>query len=320
MRISTAQIYSNGTNGILKLQSDIYKIQNQEATGKKVVNPSDDPVAAAQILLVSQAKSVNELYIDNQGTASSTLSSLDSTLQSIYDELSDVYSSAVQAGNASYSDAQRADIATELSQNLTNLLSLANTQDGNGRYIFAGTKSTTEPFTVNTGADSTTDYSSSGNSYVTYNGNDGEQALQVGTSQYVTTNETGSNVFMRVKDESGTATGGSVFDAVQNLVEYLNTAGGTASDAEYTQALSDIQAAMDTVSIRQAAVGASESALTTMTSISEDKKTQYEARLSDLQDLDLVAATTEITLKQTQLSAAASSFASSSQLSLFDYI
>jgi flagellar hook-associated protein 3 FlgL len=320
MRISTAQIYSSGTNGLLKLQSDIYKIQNQEATGKRVVNPSDDPVAAAQILQVSQAKSVNKLYSDNQSTASSTLSTLDTTLQSVYDELSSVYSSAVQAGNASYSDAQRSDLATQLKQNLTNLLSLANTQDGNGRYVFAGTKSTTEPFTVNTGADSTTNYSSSGNSYVNYNGNDGKQELQVGASQYVTTNETGSDVFMSVKDGTGTATGGSVFDAVQNLVEYLNTPGGSASDAEYTQALNNIQAAMDTVSIRQAAVGSSETALTTMTSISDDKKTQYEARLSDLQDLDLVSAQTEVELKKAQLTAAASSFASTSKLSLFDYI
>jgi flagellar hook-associated protein 3 FlgL len=320
MRISTAQMYDSGTSGILKLQSDLYKIQNQEGTGKKVNNPSDDPVAAAQILQVSQSKSVNESYIKNQDTASSTLSTLDTTMSSIYTELSDIYSSAVQAGNASYSDAQRSDIATELSQRLTNLLSLANTQDGNGNYIFAGTKSTTQPFSLNTSASSTTDYSSSGNSYVNYNGNDGKQVLQVGTSQYVTTNETGSAVFMSVKDGTGAATGGSVFDSVQNLVEYLHTSGASASNTEYTKALSDIQAAMDTVSIRQAAVGANENSLTSITSVSDDKKTQYEARLSDLQDLDYVSAQTELSLKQTQLSAAASSFASSSKLSLFNYI
>lgn len=320
MRVSTSQIYNSGTTGILDLQTELNKIQNQMSTGKKVVTPADDPIAAAQAVVVTQSKSVNDLYLSNLATASSTLGTLDNTLVGVYDELDSIYSSAVQAGNASYSDAQRAAIASELERHQESLLAMANMQDGTGRYIFSGTKSTTQPFTLNASANAAAEYNSSGNSYVNYNGNDGQQLLQIGASMDMAINELGSDVFVRVKDASGNSTGRSVFDSIQNLVTLLKTPGASVSNADYQQALGDIQASMDTIAVRQAAVGAKESALEGLTNSAEDKKVQYKDRLSTLQDLDYVAAQTSLTLKQTQLTAAASSFASSSKLSLFSYI
>lgn len=324
MRISTQQLYSGGVSGIQRLQSNLYTLQNQIDTGRKIVTPKDDPVGAAQALVVSQAKSVNALYIKNQGAAATKLNTLDSTLTGVNDELQHIYEKAVAAGNGSYSDANRAAIATELSERLTSLIGLANTQDGTGRYVFAGFQSTTQPFSLSGNSASGTNptaYSlSPANSYVNYNGDDGLQTLQVTASDSIETNLPGSDVFMRVKDSSGNATGRSVFDAIQNMVEFLKTPGGSASLSTYTTALSDISAAMDTVATGLAAVGARVSSLESMTNTASDRKLQYEEQLSNLLDIDDVSALTAVSQQKLQLEAAQSTFALTSKLSLFDYI
>lgn len=320
MRISTSQIFNGGTSGILDVQSSVYKLTNQMSAGTKILTPEDDPVAAAKVVVVTQSQNVNKLYSSNQGTASTTLATLDSTLSNIYDELNSIYSAATGAGNGAYSDSQRADIATELSERLDNLVNLANSRDGNGRYIFGGTKSTTQPFTLNASADSSVDYNVSTNSYVTYNGNDAQQTLQVGSSQFVTLNESGSGLFMQVKDSSGTATGASVFDAVQNMIEYLNTPGADPSSTEYTTALSNISAAMDTIAVRQASVGARESALEGMTNVASERDSNYTEELSNLQHLDYTKAASDLAQKKLQLEAAQSAFSATAKLSLFSYI
>ena len=52
MRISTSQIYDAGSRGILGSQSGLYRIQNQISSGRKFLSAQDDPVAAAQVLLL----------------------------------------------------------------------------------------------------------------------------------------------------------------------------------------------------------------------------------------------------------------------------
>lgn len=305
MRISTMQIYNGGTAGIQKLQSDLYSAQNQVSTERRIVTPKDDPIGAAQALMVTQAGAVNELYLKNQGTADSKLSALDSTLQGINDELVGIYEKSIAAGNGAYSDSDRKAIAAELTERLDSLISLANTQDGNGRYVFAGFQSTTKPFS---------------GSPVVYAGDDGQQKLQVTASQYVTTNLSGNDVFMNVVDANGVSTGQSMFQSVQDMITFLNTPGGSAGSPAYTTALSNISASIDNVLRNQATVGARQSSLESMTNTAEDRVVQYAQQLSDIEDLDYAKAITEISQKKLQLDATQATFAKTAQLSLFDYI
>lgn len=331
MRVSTLQMNSTGVGGIQRLQSELYSLQNQVNTGRKIVTPKDDPVASAQVLLVSQSKEVNAQYITNQEAASTKLSALDDTLSGVNDELLNIYDKALAAGNGSYSNSDRAAIAAELSERLKSLVSLANTQDGTGRYVFGGMQSTSAPFQLSGNAPSATNPgyaltvvapAVTANPYVNYNGDDGLQKLQVGASTFVDTNLPGSEVFMRIRDGSGNATGRSVFDAVQNMVNFLNTPAttATASDATYTMALSDISAAMDTVSRSRATVGARLSSLDSMAVTSGDRKLQYESHLSTLRDLDYAEALTAVSQQKLQLDAAQATYAATAKLSLFDYI
>ena len=305
MRISTMQIYNGGTAGIQNLQSDLYSAQNQVSTGRRIVTPKDDPIGAAQALMVTQAGAVNELYLKNQGAADSKLSALDSTLQGINEELVNIYEKSIAAGNGAYSDSDRKAIAAELTERLDSLVSLANTQDGNGRYVFAGFQSTTKPFS---------------GSPITYAGDDGQQKLQVTASQFVTTNLSGNDVFVNVVDANGVSTGQSMFQSVQDMITFLNTPGGSAGSPAYTDALKNISAAIDNVLRNQATVGARQSSLESMSNTAEDRKVQYAQQLSAIEDLDYAKAITEISQKKLQLEATQATFAKTAQLSLFSYI
>ena len=305
MRISTMQIYNGGTAGIQNLQSDLYSAQNQVSTRRRIVTPKDDPIGAAQALMVTQAGAVNELYLKNQGAADSKLSALDSTLQGINEELVNIYEKSIAAGNGAYSDSDRKAIAAELTERLDSLVSLANTQDGNGRYVFAGFQSTTKPFS---------------GSPITYAGDDGQQKLQVTASQFVTTNLSGNDVFVNVVDANGVSTGQSMFQSVQDMITFLNTPGGSAGSPAYTDALKNISASIDNVLRNQATVGARQSSLESMSNTAEDRKVQYAQQLSAIEDLDYAKAITEISQKKLQLEATQATFAKTAQLSLFSYI
>lgn len=311
MRISTMQIYNGGTAGIQNLQSDLYSAQNQVSTRRRIVTPKDDPIGAAQALMVTQAGAVNELYLKNQGAADSKLSALDSTLQGIKEELVNIYEKSIAAGNGAYSDSDRKAIAAELTERLDSLVSLANTQDGNGRYVFAGFQSTTKPFS---------------GSPVTYAGDDGQQKLQVTASQFVTTNLSGNDVFINVLDANNnpiTDVNGNpatMFQSVQDMITFLNTPGGSAGSPAYTDALKNISASIDNVLRNQATVGARQSSLESMSNTAEDRKVQYAQQLSAIEDLDYAKAITEISQKKLQLEATQATFAKTAQLSLFSYI
>lgn len=203
MRISTGQIYDNGTLGIQRNQSSLYKLQNQIATGRRFLTPEDDPVAAAQALVVTQSKDVNAQHADNQGSASSQLGLVDSQLNSLVDLLNNVRDRVVQAGNSgAMTNSDRQAIATELEARLSELVGIANSQNGAGDYLFSGYKGATLPFAI----DGTTgEYA--------YAGDDGERLLQVSSSRQMAVNVAGSDVFMDIKGGNGTfttATGGNV--------------------------------------------------------------------------------------------------------------
>lgn len=194
MRISTSQIYDTGALNIQRNQSSLYKLQNQLSTGRRVLTPADDPVAAAQALLVSQSLEVNTQHTTNQGNAKSQLGLVDSQLNSLVDLLQNVRERIVQAGNtATLNSSDRQAIATELESRLGEMLGIANSQNGSGDYLFSGYQGATLPFAID----------SASGSYK-YFGDDGERLLQVSSSRQMAVNLAGSDVFMAARGGNGT--------------------------------------------------------------------------------------------------------------------
>ncbi|MEO8409737.1 MAG: flagellar hook-associated protein FlgL [Propionivibrio sp.] len=194
MRISTSQFYDAGALNIQRNQSALYKLQNQLSTGRRVLTPADDPVAAAQALLVSQNLGVNAQHTANQGAAASELGLVDSQLSTMVDLLQDVRDRLVQASSTgTVSSSDRAAIASELESRLGEMVGIANSQNGSGDYLFSGYQGATAPFAIDGGSGA-----------YRYFGDDGERLLQVSSSRQLAINVAGSEVFMNVKGGNGT--------------------------------------------------------------------------------------------------------------------
>lgn len=197
MRIGTSMMFQTSTTSMLDLQSSLFRLQNQLSTGRKVLTPADDPVAAAQALVVSQQKSVNDLFIDNQGNAGIQLAELENRIDGVTELLQAVKTRAVEAGNGAYSDSDRRTLAAEIRERYDELLGLANSSDAMGNYVFSGFRGATQPFSVS---------GSPGGRTLSYNGDDGRRQLQVGTNRIMDVSESGSDVFVRIPQGNGVFT------------------------------------------------------------------------------------------------------------------
>ncbi|OWW18800.1 flagellar hook-associated protein FlgL [Noviherbaspirillum denitrificans] len=196
IRISTNTIFDRGVARMGELQSDLARTQQQVSTGRRITSPSDDPVAAARALDVTQSKEINEKFAINRRNAQEGLVASEGALQNVTTLLQDVKTLVVSAGNGALDDTQRGYISTELKGRLEELIGLANSRDGAGAYIFAGYQSATQPFTASaTGA--------------TYAGDQGQRQMQVATSRQIEVGKHGYEMFERIASK-GVFTGSSI--------------------------------------------------------------------------------------------------------------
>ena len=194
MRISTSMMFDTGTQNMLQLQTNLYKLQNQMSTGRRILTPADDPVAAAQALEISQRQSINSQFMDNQGNAASQLTSLESAVRGASDLILNVISRAAEADNPNMSDLARQAIAYDINESFSQLLGMANSTDGLGQHAFSGFRGDTAPFAVS---------GSPGNRTASYQGDDGRRQLQVESGRLMDVSESGSDVFVRIPQGNG---------------------------------------------------------------------------------------------------------------------
>ena len=153
-------------------------------------SPSDDPVAAAQILGVNSELTRIDQYEDNADAAESHLQFEESLIDSGEESLQRIRELVLQANNATQSNDTRAAIAVEIEERLDELLALGNATNSNGEYVFAGFQSNTIPF------------ERSGGGYQ-YAGDDGQRLAQIGASSTIPTGDSGRDVFMRIASGNG---------------------------------------------------------------------------------------------------------------------
>lgn len=198
MRISSSTMYDSGIAAMQRQTESLLQVQQQIASGRRILTPADDPVAAARVLEVKQPQALNEQYGVNIGTANDSLALEESTLGSISRLLQDVRDIAVNAGNPVLSQRDRASLANDLRGRYQELLGLANSVDGGGQYVFSGYQGGTRPF--NESAPGT----------VVYNGDQGQRLIQVSASRRIAVSDAGVDVFQRILTGNGTfATGAS---------------------------------------------------------------------------------------------------------------
>jgi flagellar hook-associated protein 3 FlgL len=171
-------------------QSNLLRVQQKIGAMTKILAPSDDPIGATRALAVSQSIALNKQYAASRSQATQTLSLEENALQSVTSILQNIKGLVVQAGGV-LSDADRATIATTLRSNLEQLQGLANTDDGNGQFLFAGFKSGSPPFVKQ--ADGS----------IRYAGDQGQRLMQVDVSRQMAASDDGRSIFQTVQNGAG---------------------------------------------------------------------------------------------------------------------
>lgn len=189
MRISTTQIYTQSIQAFGTQQTKLAHLQQQIATGVKITKPSDDPAGAARVLELQQSIELHEQYKVNIDLANLRLSLQDMTLSSVENVMLRIKELAIQANNGTHDDVARNAIADELDERYQELLSLANTVDSNGDYLFAGFQSRNQPFTeALTGSIA----------HVNFNGDQGLRSIQISQSRQINVDSSGTDIFMKI--------------------------------------------------------------------------------------------------------------------------
>ena len=191
MRISTSSIYSANLNLLNQQQAQLLHTQQQIATQRRILTPADDPIASARALEISQSDASNSQYATNRNAVQHSVSLSESVLQSVTNLLQDVRTVAVNAGSGALTNSDKQTFATDLSGRLEELVTLANSTDGVGNYLFSGFQGRTQPF-------------ASTSAGVQYQTDDGQRMIQVSGSRQLAASDSGADIFMRVKDGNGT--------------------------------------------------------------------------------------------------------------------
>ncbi len=306
MQISTGLLFDRASTQMSNLQNELTRSQAQIASQKQVLQPSDAPDQSAAISRLKSIIGRQDSFASNISTAQTRLSLEDSTLGNANNALVKIKELTIMAANDTLDPASRKAIANEMQAMRDQLLSLANSQDTNGNYIFSGSKTKTPAF--QTGADGT----------VSYQGDQARTEIAVGERTTTAMNRPGPSAFVRVvrPTDDGSSQGIGFFQALDDLIGSVKTY--NASNVQ--RGLEEVDKLSEGVTLAQADVGTNLNVLDQQSSILTDTKLTLKTALSSSEDVDYAGAISKMNLQLTAMQAAQASFSKISQLSLFNYL
>jgi flagellar hook-associated protein 3 FlgL len=262
-------------------ESSLATALQQVSTGKSVTLPSDNPAAEADMVQNTIETANVDQYTQNVSSVQSSVQTADSALSSVVSSLTQAISLGTEGANGTNSAANQQEIATQVQGILSDVVSDANTSY-QGAYLFAGTASTTVPYTAD---------SSSPSGYA-YNGNDGVNSVQIGDQLSVQTNVPGSQLF----SNSTTNVLGSLSSLVSALQSGNTTAIGTATNA--------VSAALNYVSQQRVVYGNAETQLNAQETYLQQETVTLTSQATSLVGVDMATAATNLSQAETDNNAA----------------
>ncbi|MDH3252677.1 MAG: flagellar hook-associated protein FlgL [Ignavibacteria bacterium] len=146
MRVTEGTIASNFLFNVNKSRERIVQLQSQLATGRRVLRPSDDPQAADTILRLNGSILRNEQFEKNATNGIALVETTESALDNFSNHLLEIKEMLVRMKGTAEPDSLKA-FAEQLDLILSDLVDIANTKF-DGKYIFGGTRTLTQPYTL----------------------------------------------------------------------------------------------------------------------------------------------------------------------------
>jgi flagellar hook-associated protein 3 FlgL len=307
MRLSTNFMYQKNIESLSNAMVKGNDIYTRLAAGKMLLNPSDDPSAASQAVTLQNSLSRADQFATARTFAQDKLGQENNALTAISNLMTNNLAEKIVAGgNGSYSDADREALATELQGIRDNLMDIGNSKDSNGRYIFSGYKTNTQPFDKETGA---------------YSGGDTPMSQVVADSTEMKVGHTGNDVFM-------SGTGDDIIAQLDRAIEALKQPVESDEDREALQKTLDevnvsIKKGVDNLGRIQAEVGTNLQQLETLGFSADTQRINLETRLQDTVGSDSNSMVTMVAaskMSEFSLSASMMVFQSMQSMSLFNMV
>ncbi|MCC7195154.1 MAG: flagellar hook-associated protein FlgL [Gemmatimonadaceae bacterium] len=300
MRITDNQVASHTLESFSTARGRMDAAQLRVTTGHRFDKASEDPVAAGSLIkLASQSRAVTQ-YQRNIGAATSRLNLEQGSLDQLTDLLTRAKELGVAGGTDTVNDAGRKAMAAEVGQLLAQAVQIANTKSG-GEYIYGGDRSTTVPYSIDTSGP-VVQFS------VAAPAPSGTRSVEIGASQTVTAGSDGTRIF-------GTSSSG-MLAALQSLAAALESGGR----GQVAAALPGIDQALSGAQAMTAETGARINALDVASNNLQALATQYAASASDLQDVNMEEALSDLVNRQTAYQAALAATSRILNTSLTDYL
>jgi len=302
MTISTSYLFDRALGQMTDLQTRISKAQDQLATGKLVVSPSDDPEKISVMQRLKSALNRQDSYANTLQAAGVRLNAQENAVRNSSTILVRIKELALQASSDTMNSEDRTNIASEIEGLQKDLLSLANTTDVNGNFVFGGSRVSSAPFSVEAGIAS-------------YQGDQADVQAEAGDQRKVQISRPGSAVFAgTIRADSGERVG------FFQVLEDLKTAISDSTYADMQRGLNELDKLQSGFSQAVVQIGTELNVVENQTKIIDDTRIQLQTTLSQVQDTDYTEAITRLQKEMLGLQAAQSSFAKTSDLNLFNYI
>lgn len=304
MRITNAQITATMHNSMNGNSAQLGKIMQQLATNKRMLLPSDDPIASVRVMRVQREEASLEQYRKNIDNVSGSLSTQEANLKSISDAILNVRDRLLWAANGSNTSEDLAAIAGELENIEKTLFTATNVRDEEGRYLFSGTLSDTPSVT----------YDAATETYAV-TGNDKYRQAAVANGVLVEENVTALNIF------------GAGMDMLNELHDVVAMLKDPALDASDPAVGTQIRATIDQLDITHSnllgnitELGGRQNTLSLLGDSNDEVSLVNKKIEGELSQLDYAGATIDLNNYQLALQATQKTYLKINQLSLFSLL
>ncbi len=274
--------------------------QERLSTGRRVNRPSDDPTDARRAVSVRNLIGQNEQFLANISDVGPQLGESESALRGLIDVVQRVQELTVQGASGTNGQDQLNLIALEVNQLLETVIEAGNHQT-NGRYIFAGNRTLSEPFVATrNGAGEIVN--------VAYVGNDVLIEAAISEGSRIVVNEPGSAAFQDTVD---------IFNVFIGIRDDLRA--GNQGSLQTTR-LAELDQVLDQTLLSTARIGSIQNRLDRASFNLQDLVLGLQELLSDKVDADFADTMVHLNSETNALQAALNAGARVIQPSLLDFI
>jgi flagellar hook-associated protein 3 FlgL len=301
MRVTDQMMVDSTLQNLWANETRMQTIENQLTSGKKLAQISDNPQDGAQALTVQSSIAQTGQFVRNVNAGQAWLGATDNALSGVDQAVLRAQELAVEGANDTLNASDRQGMANEVDGLIGQAVQMGNGTYA-GSYLFNGAQTTSAPFSYNGTA-------------ITYSNTDPTSATTalnrlIAPDTTIQVNTIGHNP----------TTNTGVFDTVFNSLLALKQALTSNNTGQIQASITQLQNAQQQVVDEREAVGARTNQVTAMGTQLGNLQTRLAETKSNLEDADMVQATTDYAQASLVRQAGLAATAKALPPSLFNYL